>query len=223
MTKSALLRSVASYAHLLGRSPKASKAEDDEKKDRDDKDARRKGRADEDKSDDDKKDARRAEEDSDSNPETGDSEEEKKRRRDEEDEQDEGRRDEDDEDKRDRRDDEDAQDEKDRADDADTKMRGARRRERARCRAIFASADAGARPDMAAYLAFETSMSRKEACRALAAVAAGQPKQNGFNARMAGMETLRPGADGGPSPSDRQTRNASWDRTAQRLHLGKNR
>jgi hypothetical protein len=77
-------------------------------------------------------------------------------------------------------------DDKDYADeeDGDEEMRGsgaaakARRRERERCAAIFGCAAAGKNPVLAANLAFNTSMSRKEALAVLestpAAVLAGQ-------------------------------------------------
>ncbi|HWF01559.1 MAG TPA: hypothetical protein VG248_17285 [Caulobacteraceae bacterium] len=66
-------------------------------------------------------------------------------------------------------------------DDDEAEMRGrsdaaqARRRERSRCAAIFESKDAAANPSMAAYLAFDTNMPRKQALASLkASVGSGQ-------------------------------------------------
>jgi hypothetical protein len=53
------------------------------------------------------------------------------------------------------------------------KEKAARGRERARCAAIFGSKAAGSRPDVAAHLAFNTSMSAREAIGMLGAFAAG--------------------------------------------------
>lgn len=61
----------------------------------------------------------------------------------------------------------------------DAEMRGsspaasARARERARCSAIFSTAAAAARPDFAAHVAFETTLTRSEAIRSLETAAAG--------------------------------------------------
>jgi hypothetical protein len=84
--------------------------------------------------------------------------------------------------------DEDDEDKNKSEDDDDEEMRGnsacahARRRERARCAAIFASPAAGKNPVLAANLAFGTSMSRKEALTILegtpAPAAALRPRQN---------------------------------------------
>ncbi len=52
----------------------------------------------------------------------------------------------------------------------------ARRRERARCAAIFGCKAAGLRPDVAATLAFSTTMGRREAIKVLSAVSAGGPQ-----------------------------------------------
>lgn len=62
----------------------------------------------------------------------------------------------------------------DEADAADPKASAARRRERARCAAIFASPAAAKRPDIAAHLAFGTSLTRTAAIDTLSAVAAGE-------------------------------------------------
>ena len=65
-------------------------------------------------------------------------------------------------------------------DDPDDEMHGhsplakARRRERARCESIFACKAAAERPDVAASVAFRTTMSRKEAITVLTDTAAGQ-------------------------------------------------
>lgn len=69
---------------------------------------------------------------------------------------------------------EDDDDDTDDKDEAHADRGPARRRERARCAAIFASPHAARRPDMAAYLAFGTSLSRTTALNTLAAVAMGE-------------------------------------------------
>ncbi|MCP1376038.1 hypothetical protein [Dyella lutea] len=113
---------------------------------------------------------------------------------------------------------EDGQDGDDESDDSDEEMRGssaaaqARQRERARCKAIFSCAGAGVRPDVAATLAFNTSMSRKEAIAVLnstAAVhtgvlatttteAAGATSRGNLDRRMASLKVPQAGADAGP-------------------------
>jgi hypothetical protein len=94
-------------------------------------------------------------------------------------------------------------------DDDDAEMRGrsavaaARRRERARCEAILTSRQAAANPELAFSLAFETSMTRQEALRALAKAPA---------APAAGRSARNPnlGAGGERSGSSTQAIQAGW-------------
>jgi hypothetical protein len=176
----------APFAHLLGL---AASAEDDNEKDKN-------GRRAEEDDDKDEKDkdgkARRAEDDKDKDDEAkgGGAEEDDEKDKDD--------------DKSSRRakgenDDEDMEDDED-------EMRGnsaaakARRRERARCAAIFGCKAAGVRPDVAATLAFSTNMSRTEAIAVLASTAAGaEPRRRGLDDRMASLKTPVAGVDGGAS------------------------
>jgi hypothetical protein len=90
-------------------------------------------------------------------------------------------------------------DESDEKDEDDAKASAARRRERARCAAIFGVAAAGTRPDMAAYFAFGTNMPRSAAVNALKAVVAGQPEpakaRGGLSSRMANTPSPNVGAE----------------------------
>lgn len=97
------------------------------------------------------------------------------------------------------------------AEDDDEEMRGnsacakARRRERARCAAIFASPAAANNPVLAANLAFQTSMSRKEAL----AVLESTPGARGTNpTRSAGNPNIGGQA---PAPSKQQAIASRWD------------
>lgn len=74
------------------------------------------------------------------------------------------------------------------------KEKAARQSERARCAAIFASPAAGARPDMAAHLAFNTDLSAKAAVDMLGAFAAGGAQPSNLASRMAGVKTPNVGA-----------------------------
>jgi hypothetical protein len=76
----------------------------------------------------------------------------------------------------------------------DDKEKAARKSERARCAAIFASAAAGVRPDMAAHLAFNTDMTAKAAVEMLGAFAAGSAQPSNLASRMAGVNTPNVGA-----------------------------
>lgn len=88
-------------------------------------------------------------------------------------------------------------------DDSDDEMRGkgaaaaARRRERARCKAIFSCDAAGIRPDVAATLAFNTQMGRREAIAVLTSTAAGSQPRSGLADRMAAVNVPQAGAEGG--------------------------
>lgn len=86
-------------------------------------------------------------------------------------------------------------DKKEQPDDEDDKEKAARKSERARCAAIFASSAAGARPDMAAHLAFNTDMSPSAAVDMLSAISAGSAAQpRGLAGRMASVNTPNIGA-----------------------------
>ncbi|NNM70179.1 MAG: hypothetical protein HKM00_09510 [Gallionella sp.] len=94
------------------------------------------------------------------------------------------------------------------ADDTDEEMKGkgtaaaARSRERARCSAIFASSAAAARPDVAAHLAFNTTMSRKEAVGLLNSVAAGgASKGSALASRMTSIKLPIVGSDNASAPA----------------------
>ena len=104
-----------------------------------------------------------------------------------------------------------------RRDKGDAKATAARKRERARCAAIFASKHAATRPDLAAHLAFETGMGRKAACAMLRTAAAGsEPGRRGLDGRMAAIDQPRPGAGG---PSGKPPIASSWDAAASRVGL----
>lgn len=68
----------------------------------------------------------------------------------------------------------DDEDDDDKKDDKDAKASAARARERARCAAIFGTAAAAQRPDVAAHLAFGTNLPRQAAISTLKAVALGE-------------------------------------------------
>lgn len=191
------------FAHLLGfsaedddgakKGKRAKSAEDDDK----DKDASRAGDAPDDDKD---SDASRAE---DGDDEDGDEKDKSKSRKAKS------------KSKAEDGDGEEEDDEQAEGDDSDEEMRGnsavasARRRERARCKAIFACAAAGVRPDVAATLAFTTTMTRKEAIEVLtstAAVATGMTSstesrpsgsRGALDRRMAALDVPQVGADGG--------------------------
>jgi broad specificity phosphatase PhoE len=105
-------------------------------------------------------------------------------------------------------------DDQDAEDDEEEEMRGksaaasARRRERARCAAIFGSKAAGRNPVLAANLAFNTSMTRKEAL----AVLESTPASIG-TAEFAGGRAARNPAIGSGAPSTNRTQQTAsrWD------------
>lgn len=106
-------------------------------------------------------------------------------------------------------DDKDKKDEAKADDDSDEEMRGnstaaaARKRERARCAAIFGSKAAGKNPVLAANLAFNTSMTRKEALAVLEATPAPQASVQRRNPNL--------DASGGVSQSSAQVTAARLD------------
>ena len=97
--------------------------------------------------------------------------------------------------------------------DVDAACRAARTRERARCAAIFASEHATGRADLAANLAFNTDMTSKEAIGVLA-TAGKSAAPPSLRARMAGMETLRPGQD---IPGGQPSAASGWVASARRV------
>jgi hypothetical protein len=165
------LASATSFVHLLGlRRPAAAEDDKDDKdgkkgKRAEDDDEEARARAAEDDDDDDKeKRGKRAEDDDDDKRAEDDTD--GKRAEDDDDDDDDGAEGK----RRGRR----AEDDDD--DEGDPKASAIRLRERARCAAIFAHPAAAKRPDMAAHLAFGTSLSRRAAIDTLKAVAAGEPR-----------------------------------------------
>ncbi|EGG3071028.1 hypothetical protein MOR33_004822 [Salmonella enterica] len=154
-----------SFAHLLGRSARASE-EDDEKESR----KAKSGRAEEDERDESSEEDEGAEDDDkeESASEDGDD---------------------------DSGSDEDASE--DDGDDQDSPaVKKGRRAERDRCAAIFACREASFRPDMAAHLAFNTSMSAREAVSMMKAMGTrGGRHGNSLASRMAGEPDYRAGQD----------------------------
>lgn len=160
-----------SFAHLLGLKPKGAEGDDDE----DEKAKKAKGK----RAEEDERDDSDAEDDDDANAE-------------------------DDNDDADAEDDDDAEPEGKKAkgkkaedddeDEADAKVAKGRRMERKRCAAIFGSKAAGIRPDMAASLAFSTSLSASVAIAQLEQAAAFGAPQGGrmsLDQRMQGVEKHR--------------------------------
>lgn len=87
------------------------------------------------------------------------------------------------------------------ADDESDKEKAARRNERARCAAIFASEAAASRPDMAAHLAFETDMTAKAAVKMLSTFAAGAaPARTSLASRMSTVKQVNTGTGRAAAP-----------------------
>ena len=183
-----------SFAHLAGFGAGASKAEDPEK---DDHTAEGDDPKDQDRENVNSKSKSKAEDD-----------EDKKQRPDESDEDYAKRMEEDDKKEPEKGDEPDAED-----DDPDDEMRGksasaaARRRERARCAAIFSSKFAAKNPALAANLAFNTALPRIEALALLESTPVAQGANLDRAARNPGI------AAGGDvaGPSTRQSVSSSWD------------
>ena len=86
--------------------------------------------------------------------------------------------------------------------DEDDKEKAARVNERARCAAIFKCAAAGTRPDVAAHLAFNTSMPSAEAIGMLETFAmGGAPQASSLASRMAGVKPQNVGAGAAAAPA----------------------
>lgn len=90
------------------------------------------------------------------------------------------------------------------AEDESDREKSARRAERKRCAAIFNCAAAGVRPDMAAHLAFNTSMSAKSAISMLKVAAQGDTagSRMALSERMSGVKTARLGGSDDSSSAD---------------------
>lgn len=198
-----------SFAHLAGFAARGSRAEDDNN---DDEPKKNDAEDDQDKPKDDDqsgskgKKGRRAEDDDsgdgdDQNRDDSDSKRGKAKGSDDDD-------------------DTDAEDDELDAEDDEDEMRGksasarARRRERARCAAIFASKAAARNPEMAANLAFNTSLTRQEAL-ALLRSAPAQGADNGSRSRAARNPNL--GAGGDMQRGGAQQVQAGWDRSFQKV------
>lgn len=191
------LAKAAPFAHLMGIKPRAEDETEEEKK------AKKAKRAEDEKDEDKEKEAKKAEDEKDER----DAEE-----------SDDGDGDEDKDEKKSKKakkakaEEKDDEDDKEEADeeDGDEEMKGnsasakARRRERARCAAIFRCDAAGARPDVAAHLAFETTLARADAIALLKSVASGSTGKRALTERMAGVKVPNVGAEGSASvdPND---------------------
>lgn len=204
----------SSFAHLLGRAPKAAKASEDE-------DNKKSKRA-EDDLDEEKGDG----DDEGDGPKDGKSKKGKRAEdtdRDEEEDEKDERDEEEDGDKKGKKakskrakaddegddgesgdDDEEGDDESDGADMRRKGAHSARLRERARCAAIFSDAAAGKNPVLAATLAFQTDMPRSQAVAVLrAGGVAAAPRRQSLDDRMASVRVPVVGAsDASEAPSD---------------------
>lgn len=111
------------------------------------------------------------------------------------------------------------------AEDDEDEMRGksaaarARRREQARCAAIFACKAAARNPVLAAHLAFNTRMTRAEAITALQGTPA--PESANHSRRAARNPNL--GADSGAKPSRQEALAARWDKNLQAANPARRR
>ena len=111
-----------------------------------------------------------------------------------------------------------SEDEEAENDDGDEEMRGnstaakARRRERARCAAIFASRAAARNPVLAANLAFKTRMTRREAIATLESTPA--PASSTHDARGLRNPNIGPGGDSNTRNSSQATA-AGWEKAME--------
>ncbi|HDR9026947.1 hypothetical protein [Burkholderia vietnamiensis] len=206
-------RAGMSFGHLAKITPRGARAEsDDDREDRDDDSGKgKKGKRADDGDDDDGDDGQ--------NRENGDSKKGKRAEDDDAGDDDDDREDRDDDSGKGKKgkradDGEDGDDDDDRAendDDDEEEMRGksasarARRRERARCAAIFGCKAAAKNPVLAANLAFNTSMTRKQAIRVLNDTPAPQ-------ATYSSRRNPNLGSGGEQSQSREQAAASSWDR-----------
>ncbi|QDD65542.1 hypothetical protein EJD96_15945 [Herbaspirillum seropedicae] len=191
---------VLSFAHLTGVAGK--RAEEDEKDRREEAEDEDPDKKEQDREDSTSKKGKRAEDDEDKDKAEDDDLDEDKEK---------------DGAKGSKADDQDAED-----DDDEDEMRGksaaasARRRERARCAAIFGSKAAGRNPVLAANLAFNTNMTRKEAL----AVLESTPASMGVAEFASGRSARNPGigAGGGQASTSKQNTDARWDRAFQKAN-----
>lgn len=173
MSKITKMMASLSFAHLLGM-PAGAKAEDGD--------------------DDDDKKQRTDESDEDYAKRMEEEEEEEKKKED-------ARRAEEEEKEEKKKEDE-AKKAKKAEEDEDDKEKAARVNERARCAAIFKCAAAGTRPDVAAHLAFNTSMPSAEAIGMLETFAlGGAPQPSSLASRMAGVKPQNVGAGAAAAPA----------------------
>lgn len=220
MRMTTLLGGASAYAHLAGLVPVRGKGRRAEDEDTKPKDGKRSRAAEEDDDQDDEPKGRksRAEEDPDQYPDDDDS---KPQGRAEDDDKDPDAEEDEDEDKSARRarraradDDEDDKSAED--DDDKEEMSGksavakARARERARCKAIFSHPVAAQNVALAASLAFDTTMTRKEAV----AVLKGQQGQGGTRDYRGDRSRRNPdlGPGGEAAPTGAKALSGSWDR-----------
>ncbi|GBQ32253.1 hypothetical protein [Gluconacetobacter azotocaptans] len=109
----------------------------------------------------------------------------------------------------------------DETDEDDPQASAARSRERARCAAIFRSKAAATRPDLAAHLAFNTSLPRNQAVDLLRASAAGAQSRSGdtgLSARMRAFGDTRVGMDRA-APDESVGASRSWEASAARAGI----
>ncbi|EHJ8971171.1 hypothetical protein G6S35_003122 [Salmonella enterica] len=159
-----------SFAHLLGRSARASE-EDDEKESRKAKSGRAEDDEKEESAEDDGKDESAEDDNGEENASEDDGDD-------------------------DNGDDESAGEEDDDDEKESPSVKKGRRAERARCAAIFACREASFRPDMAAHLAFNTSMSAREAINLMKTMGTtGGRRGDSLASRMAGQPDYRAGQD----------------------------
>lgn len=166
--------SFKNFAHLLGMKPKGAEGDDEDEKAKKAKGKRAEEdeRDDPDAEDDDEADAEDDDADAEDNDDDADAEDDEPKGK-----KAKGKK---------------AQD--DDEDEADAKVAKGRRMERKRCAAIFGSKAAGIRPDMAASLAFSTSLSASQAVQQLEQAAAFSAPQGGrmsLDQRMQGVERHR--------------------------------
>ena len=209
--------SALSFAHLAGLNFKSSKAKGE---DSDDNEQKKGSKADEDEQETDKKKGRRAQKEDESDDDYADY-------NDDQDEKDKksksaksAKADDDDEDADDDGDDDDIKEKND--DDDEDEMRGksaaagARRRERSRCAAIMGSKHAGSNVVLAANLAFNTSMTRKQALAVLRDTPS--TAANGRNLDRSARRNPSLGAGGEQSPNSTAAVTSSWDRAMSRVN-----